>query len=332
MRPDLLAALVIQLLTQVDAPTGSGIAWRAGTDIGCPTVSQLEAAYLAHVRSLPASDRPEDRGDVSVEVTRPSRDSIQVRFAVAKPLLAMDRVLPASSTHCTDVAHTIAILVSAWLLELRESTDEAPAPPPTTPEVPAVAALEVVVGSARPPSHHVQLSLEVGGDALVGQSPSLVGGIYVGAELRASSVIGVGLQASWFGNLSVPDSPYGSILIHRQTYLAYLATSIPPLKRLLGEALNVRPFVGPVLAHFAAQSYGYETTLQEDQFVPGLQAGGLVDLELVGPVFLLADFSALILAQSISYTVSRAQGPSVSVANVASASFAASLGLGFRLF
>jgi hypothetical protein len=166
---------------------------------------------------------------------------------------------------------------------------------------------------------------------VVGQGDP-AGAASVGLELRLPPLFGIGLQASWLGNMTVSDEPFGSMQLHRQLYAAYLAVRIPPLQRALHEVLEVRPYLGPLLWHGAAQSYGYETNLAQDQLIPGLTAGILMDRRIFGPLSISLQVGAVALVQSISYTVTRPDGAEVVLTDLGQWAFQASLAAGAQVF
>jgi hypothetical protein len=326
-------ALVIRLVAGATASAAPSVSWQVAPEVRCPTGSQLQSELDAYVSSLPASDRPEVR-EVRAEVGRGPSDSTQLRVSVVDPPLSLQRDI-AGGGRCEDVAHTIAMLVTAWLLEIKESADQAPSvsfEPATPPIEPAQPAAVSTRAPPPPKAKSPHLDVQLGAGAMVGQSPAAFGAKLV-AELRASTLLGVGLQATWLDNTDLNDpSGAGSMQLHRQLFSAYLAMAIPPLNRLFRDVIEIRPFLGPVLWHGYAQSYGYDTTGQQDTLIPGLEGGVLVGTKIVGPVFLSAQVGVVGLAQSISYTVSDGYGGTTTLASLGQWALDTSLGLGIQLF
>ncbi len=322
----LLAALALRLSALA---VGVDVHWQVEPGVTCPTAGQLQAAWAAHLPSLPLADRPDLPGVTSVALRRGKGRSILLRFSVAQPPVELEREIPTdSAAKCNDVADTIAILVGAWLLEVKQAAGEAPEPPPPT----ELAAVEV---AAAPPIDHRQkpsLDVTVGAGALAGQGPAVAPAISLGLELRLPPLVGIGLRASWLGNLSVSDTPFGSMGVQRAVFGAYAALTIPPLQRAMRDLMGVRPYLGPLLWYASAQSYGYQTTLQQQSLVPGLQAGVLLDKTVVRPIFVSLQVGAIGLLQSTAYSVTRTLGAPTTLTTLGPWAFDLGLSVGAQFF
>jgi hypothetical protein len=335
-----MLALAIHLALSASAHPAPRVSWQVAPELRCPTVAQLKDEFETYVASLPQGDQPDFAGEARAEIVVGPKDSMELHLSIASPPLALQRELvgvraptqgaASSNANCQEIAHTASILVAAWLLELKESTAE---PPPPPPPAPIVAAAPAVTQQAPPPppANHAHLALSLGGGAVVGQGDP-AGAASIGLELRLPPLWGIGLQASWIGNMTVSDEPFGSMQLHRQLYAAYLAMRIPPLQRALHEVLEVRPYLGPLLWHGSAQSYGYETNLAHDQLIPGLTAGILMDLHIFGPIFASLQVGAVGLVQSVSYTVTHPDGAQVVLTDLGQWAFQASLAVGAQVF
>jgi hypothetical protein len=328
----ILAALFFGLSAPSVSPN---VIWRVDPDVTCLTAHQLQTALETHLSALPETDRPDFAETAAVTVQRGKGHSISLQLSVARPPVELQREIPTDAgARCSDIAHTVAILVVAWLLELKQAADEASSTAPMTAPPEEVLPPSLTVESRPPPAttNRLGLELQLAGGALLGQGPAVSPAASLGVEMRIPPLLGIGLRVSWLGNLSVSDSPFGSIGVQRQIFGAFGAVSIPPVERWVHGFVRFRPYLGPVVWHAIAHSNGYQNTVRQEEYVPGFQAGILIDKQLIRPLFVSLQVGAIGLVQSTTYTVTRAVGPTATLTTLEPWALDLALAVGAQVF
>jgi hypothetical protein len=333
----MIEGLVISLLALGAVANASPITWQVHPDSSCPKIGDLQAAYAT------LGQTPAPRGAMDLPVTveiDSSTTYLQIHLSIPELQFTETRTVEVGDSPCREVAQTVAILVHTWVAHAPSPPAETMTPTPTVPAIDTQAALTVrstptevarVQGQPTHASSSMGLALRTGFGLVVSSSSSATPAVPVSVELRLSREVGLGLFASWIGNLSVDDAPYGSVVVERQLIGATVSLAMPGsgqwgLRGLSGDLLG-----GFVLWHGNAQSYAYPVTSSQDLFEPGFTAAARIDQALGGPLFLEAQVSAVALVRSLSLQVSRPGALPATVAELPWFTLAFGLGLGVNI-
>jgi hypothetical protein len=323
-------------LAILELTMGSGgspaIAWQVAPEHTCPTVAQLEEAFAR----LPAATPPEGLTDhqILAEVDA-TNGVVTLSLSVPQTELSERREIDVGKSPCKEIAQTIAIMAHAWLEHLPSlnsgtaMSEQAHAPTIAMSSSTTPSAIVHVEGQSVSSSSSLGLTLRLAADLVVAPGAGAAPAIALDAELQVAREIGVGLLASWIGNLTADDAPYGSIVVQQQIFGASAAW-------LIGEVgvrgLSAALLGALVLWHGTAQSFGYPMTTTEQLLEPGILAAARLDQEIGGPLFLEAQISMVALVRSLSLQVNRPEAAPVTVAQIPWFALAVGVGFGVKIF
>jgi hypothetical protein len=324
------------------------VTWEVEPGMVCPSQSQLRSALTSYVSSLPISDRPKKGEPARVQLAKRPPRSIRLRLSKSKPTVVLERVI-ASNGRCEDLAQTVAILITNWLMAMPESAAAVPvaagAPPieevrelrppeSTAPASPASSStglsteLSPLAHGHPPPALSVRPSFGI----IASEGAPAAPVVSMVLDLRLSRLVAVGASAAWLGNLSAADGSYGSILVHRQLFGVYAMFSLLPVDRWLRGIATSGLFVEPLLSNAMAQSYGYPITRHQELFSLGVEGGLQLGRQLIGPLQAVLHAGLITFANSTRYAVTRPDGSAVDLAGLGSIAFDLQLGLGAQIF
>jgi hypothetical protein len=311
------------------------VIWEVAPDqAACPTVAELEAAYAPLVTVPLPGTTEESVADVRVTT---AGTSIDLQMTLPAVPLTEHRSIARGTSSCVEMADTVAIAVQTWVAHATAlGSPPAPEPPPT------VQAPATTTDSARPsvearvtregPKSHLGLDVALGLDALVSSSLSASPALSVSAELRLSRSVGIGLLGSFTPAMAIDDAPYGSIDVRRQVVAASVALAIPGVDRLGLRGFSADGLAALALWHASAQSYWYPVTATQQLFEPGLIAGVRLRQLILGPLFLEANASTLMLPLSLNLHITRPDGSTATVATLPWFNLAFGVSVGARIF